>query len=268
MSLSRLIILFFCLVFIACKQKFYKVPSANMAGTIPVGSKVIIGEADSYERNDIVAYEYFGNNYTAPTDEEGHFPQHWETRISRIIAVSGDSLLINEGNIFINGKEIQFPEKAQLLYHIYSTEVIEELQNDRERFGEAEKLNAGIRYTVYLTRDEANKYANRKDIVVSVKKSTDERHFSDTIYATDCASNGVSTDYYGPFYIPKPGDTIEVKPCNRKFYKNIPGIQEGMNIIREKLFFLIGDNRYASEDSRFIGLIPESHVKGKLKGFY
>jgi len=239
-----------------------------MAATIPTGSRIIIQEADNYGRNDIVAYEYYGNNYSVMPDEEGRYPLHWETRISRIIGVSGDSLLINEGTIFINGKETQLPEKAQLLYYIYSTEVIEELQNDKERFGEAESMNSGIRYSAYLTRLEANKYADRKDIVVSVKRRTDDRRFADSMYATDCGPVGVSIDFYGPFYIPKPGDTIEVKPCNRKFFKNIPGIQDGKNIVKEKLCFLAGDNRYASEDSRFTGLIPESHLKGKMKGFY
>lgn len=240
-----------------------------MASTIPVGSRIVINGADSYDRNDIVAYTYFGNDYSKQMDEDGHYPQHWETRISRIIAVSGDSMLINDGDIFINGKEIQLPEKANLMYQIVSTGIIEDFSGDNERYSQAESLpGGGIRYTVYLTRNEAMKYINQKENIVSVKRISADRSFNDTLFATDCADTGVSTDYYGPFYIPKPGDTIEVKSCNRKFYKNINGIQTGKNIIREKLCFLVGDNRHGSEDSRFIGLIPETNIKGKLKGFY
>jgi signal peptidase I len=48
-------------------------------------------------------------------------------------------------------------------------------------------------------------------------------------------------------------------------YQHIPGIAFGKNIIKEKLYFVMGDNRHRSQDSRYIGFIPHSNMNGIVK---
>ncbi|HKC36685.1 MAG TPA: S26 family signal peptidase, partial [Chitinophagaceae bacterium] len=87
----------------------------------------------------------------------------------------------------------------------------------------------------------------------------------DTFLARPATTLLWTVDNYGPLYIPLPGDTIHVTNANYKLYKNIPGIQLGKNILKEKLYFVMGDNRHRAEDSRYIGFIPHSNMYGIVK---
>ena len=72
-------------------------------------------------------------------------------------------------------------------------------------------------------------------------------------------------NYFGPFKIPGLGDTINVDASNYFLYQNIPDIRQGTNVIKENLYFVLGDNRYFSEDSRYIGLISHSKMYGVVQ---
>ena len=252
-------------VLTGCRGKFYTMPSGSMEATLPMNSKAFVTETDEFKHNNIVVYYFYGDNYSKPQSADGRFEREWQKRISRLIAMSGDTLQLKDGNIFVNGKEVPHAPKALLLYEIFATVDIDDLPEREVNNYQTEKAYEGIVYKISLTREEAAMYSNRKPAIKSVRRIFTEHYGSDSQYAIECGSGTTNTDYLGPLYIPRPGDTITVSECNQKLYANIPGIQPGRNVIKEKLYYMISDNWYGAEDSRYIGFISESKMFGIVK---
>src|SRR5687768_7551253 len=97
-------IFFSILIFlmVACKGRSFRAGSNSMESTIIVGDHFYVTRSSHFERNDIVVFNYYGNDYSAPPDEFGKFEQHWEKRVFRLIAFSGDSLEIKDGEVIVN----------------------------------------------------------------------------------------------------------------------------------------------------------------------
>ena len=248
-----------------CRGKFYNMPSGSMEATLPVNTKAFITETHQFKHNNIAVYYYYGYSFSKPRTEDGQYEMEWQKRISRLIAMSGDTLQLKEGNIYINGKEVPHAPKALLLYEIRSGVEIDDFPEREENNYQPEPTEEGVLYKISLTREEANDYSNRKPAIKSVRRILTEYYGSDSMYAKECGSGPTNTDNLGPLYIPGPGDTITVSECNRKLYANIPGIQPGKNVIKEKLFYMISDNWYGAEESRIIGFISESKMFGIVK---
>lgn len=88
-------------------------------------------------------------------------------------------------------------------------------------------------------------------------------------------------DYYGPYYVPKKGDVIKLDKSNIELYKRMIRNYEGNKLkvegdkifingketneytIQQDYFFMSGDNRNQSLDSRFFGPVPENHIIGR-----
>lgn len=99
--------------------------------------------------------------------------------------------------------------------------------------------------------------------------------------------NMANKDQLGPFYIPEEGKTVAITPQSIPFYKRIIEVYEGSEMnttnkisvsgnqvllngkavtaytFKQNYYWLMGDNRHNSEDSRYWGYVPENHVVGK-----
>jgi signal peptidase I len=257
-------------IFLAgCKGKLYRAASASMETTIKTGETFYVSRTNSFKRNDIAVFDYYGNDYSSPPDENMHFKMHWEKRIYRLIALSGDSLQIKNAEVFVNKKHIS--EEPTLLneYSISAKAYIDDLPERNSEYGLGsvkERFGDTIKYRVLLTRQEVDKYELRKQVVISIKKFISPAGgLNDDKLARPAANLLWTVDNYGPLYIPKTGDTINVSEENYLLYGNIPGIQMGKNVIKENLYFAMGDNRHRADDSRYIGLITHSKMVGIVK---
>ena len=250
------------LCLIACGRRFRN-PGAAMEDTIKTGESFWVTPTHNFERNDIVVFNYYGPDYSSTDEETGRFKEHWEKRVYRLVAYSGDSVEMKNGELFINGSHIPLPPKGKLIYDICAREVLEEF-NDSKKFLEPMRKGDTLVYTVFLTPEKAESYRGRAPAIMDVRRAPSPG-FDDTTYARASREGHWTSDDYGPFRIPSPGESILVDDDNFKFYSNIPGIKKGTNTLKEKLYFLLGDNRYSAADSRFIGLIAHSNMYGVVK---
>jgi signal peptidase I len=255
------------IIFISgCKGKPFRASSSSMEGTIMAGDIIYVTRTHEFKRNDIVVFDYYGQDYSSP-EKDGTFKMHWSKRFYRLIALSGDSLLIKNGDVIVNGRYIPLPATALGDYTILSKVPVDDFpkwQNFPPILLFTNNKDSYL-YDVRLVKEEADDYNQRKPAIVSVTKKIDYNTIDDSLFAKSSANGKWTPDNYGPLAIPSPGETITVDAINYKLYHNIPGIRMGVNKITEPLYFVMGDNRHGAEDSRFIGFIAHSKMVGIVK---
>jgi signal peptidase I len=129
----------------------------------------------------------------------------------------------------------------------------------------SQNISGNYEYRAQLSNTEAADYRKRKPSVISVEKITATYDPGDTFMVRPCDTCKWTLDDFGPLYIPRPGETVNITEQNFNLYQHVPGITKGQFTIKEPLYFLMGDNRHGAEDSRFTGFISHSNMYGVVK---
>lgn len=217
-----------------------------------------------------------------------------ENYIKRCVGIAGDSLSIINGVIHINGKAQDFPEFAQYKYTFEfkggspfnADYLIEEFDIYNRDMGMwINKFNNKAYAEFTCTKSIVNqlsKHPNVQNIVPNFQEkgydfASEGRYLP--IYPHD-PSFDWTRDNFGPLYIPKKGSTIDLNEKNYILYKRAIHAYEKHKIEKRKdgfyiddvkattytfesdYYWLMGDNRHGSVDSRFWGLVPDTHVVG------
>ncbi len=238
-------------------------PSGGMESTIPAGSTFVVTATHEFKPNDIVVF----TGPTAVIDPGVGRSDPFASYISRIIGGPGDSVNISAGAVFLNGQQVNESPLFQHSWRISSNRL---LDNDSLHIRETDWIvvrdSAGdgkYHFFAQLSNKKAADILHTKEPGIWLQRAPDSLVNE---FITKAGEEGRwSPDFYGPFSIPLPGDSLWVNEANRRFYQLDTTLRDGWNIVKNRLYFLLGDNRNESNDSRYYGLVPETLMTGIVK---
>ena len=238
------------------------------------------------ERNDIVVfnwpadtlfhmYKAADKRYDKPIDKKTNY-------VKRCTAIPGDKIEIRDGIIFINGKESILPERAKPQYSYkvawdgktpVDLDYIKKELHITDAFGQIAKDTLIFSALPQASVDRLKNIPGLTKVERIIHKETDKSIFPGT--------KDWNVDNLGPIYIPEAGKSVELNKETLPFYKKVIGEYEGNDLkvngdeiringqiatsytFKQDYYWMMGDNRHNSLDSRYWGFVPADHIVGK-----
>ncbi len=264
-------------------QKFWGTEIPSYLPWIQLPSYRLPGISE-VKREDVVVFnvppKYLNDGIDYPIDLKTNY-------VKRCVGVPGDRVEVRNRQVFANGLPLGNPVNMKFSYLVSAKDEINKrnliklgLDTDDYTFLGRSAEDKAI-YKMLLTREQVDRVKSKPYIIAleddySTHVGPDERIFPSVKGTT---WNG---DNYGPIVIPKKGMKIAVNDSTLAFYGEtiqlyehnksiaikgdrltVDGREVGEYTFRQDYYFMMGDNRHDSWDSRYWGFVPADHIVGK-----
>lgn len=207
--------------------------------------------------------------------------------VKRCVAIAGDRFEIRNKQIYVNGEPLQNPEDMKFSYLVTSKDEIHQRHLDKldltsdDYYPLGQTADAKVVYKMLLTPEQRNEIT-ALPFILSVEEDFTTSDGSDANVFPTIKNTSWNGDNYGPLVMPAKGMKMIVNDSTLGLYGEMIQLhEENRNVLiangeliidgerikeytfKQDYYFMIGDNRHNSLDSRNWGFVPENHILGK-----